>query len=59
MKSFLVLLALAIAILTAPAAAQCATTSFPTDNTNPPSTDFVTLTAMNGGVFGDLGGVTC
>ena len=41
-------------------AQTCVTTSFPTSNADPSaSTDFVTLSSMNGGVFSDFSAITC
>lgn len=51
----------ALAAFSSFAGAQtCVTGSFPASNADPSaSTDFVTLSAMNGGVFSDLTSITC
>ena len=47
-------LATFVLTLASPAIATCGTTSFPTSNADPASTDFVSLPTLNGGVFSDF-----
>ena len=60
MRTYLPLFLLCAALLAPTIAQDCVTTSFPTNNDDPSaSTDFVTLTSLNGGIFGDLTSITC